>query len=331
MRTARYLLIEMIDEWRHRQLTHMMHHSVHTPLLGIARSLLASGMLLALVATPTTHLFYVSATRPTGLVCDGISGYFGLFCLVPTQYLELARWVAVAILLVVTAGWRPRITGVLHWWVSFSFYSSTNVMDGGDQVAAVITFLLIPICLTDDRRWHWYRGIEHRPDHPVARVVSHMTLLLIWIQTSLLYLQSSVEKLKVPEWRDGTAVWYWLTMPPFGANQFLQPSVTWLLSHAPIVLAATWGTIAIEFFVACTLFAGHRLRRCAAVLALGLHTSIALVIGLPVFSTMMFAVLLLYCFRPGDPRLSLSSPRLSSHDRRTAESTAEPISKGVSP
>ncbi|WP_170837653.1 sporulation-delaying protein SdpB family protein [Actinopolyspora xinjiangensis] len=325
------MLVDTIDEWRHRQLVRMARYSVHTPLLGVARCLLASGTLLALMVTPTTHLFYVSAARPTGLVCDGVAGYFGLFCLVPTQYLELARWTAVTILLVVAVGWRPRITGILHWWVSFSFYSSTNVMDGGDQVAAVITLLLIPICLTDNRRWHWYQNTEYRKDLSVGRVVSHMTLLLIWVQTSLLYLQSSVEKLKVPEWRDGTAVWYWLTMPPFGTSQFLHPIVAWLLSHGLIVLAATWGTIAIEFFVACTLFAGHRLRRCAAILAIGLHTSIALVIGLPVFSMMMFAVLLLYHFRPGDPPLSLRNTRPLYRDHSTAEPTAEPIHNGTSP
>lgn len=54
-------------------------------------------------------------------------GSIGLACVLPVKNLELARWLAVAILLLVASGWR-RVTGVLHWWVSFSLHANTLVL-----------------------------------------------------------------------------------------------------------------------------------------------------------------------------------------------------------
>ncbi|PZG39838.1 hypothetical protein C1I98_23110 [Spongiactinospora gelatinilytica] len=100
-----------------------------------------------------------------GRVCTGVTDRIGLFCLVPptTGALTAAKPAAAVVLVWVAGGWRPRLSAIPHWWVCFSFSTSSNIIDGGDQVAAITSLLLIPICLTDGRRWHWNRCTAGSP------------------------------------------------------------------------------------------------------------------------------------------------------------------------
>lgn len=291
----------MMQQWINQRILSISNLSAHTPALGMARSLLASGTLLALLATPTPHLFYLSPARPNGIICDGLARHISLFCILPVTYLEVAQLLAIVILLLVTIGLWPRITSLPHWWVAFSFYSSSNVMDGGDQVAAVITLLLLPVCLTDPRRWHWSK-IPKR-EKLTFKVISQLGLIAIWIQISVVYLQASIGKLAVQEWRDGSAFWYWAMFPPFGVPDYVRPLLAPLLSEGPVVLGITWGTIAVEFFLSWSLVASHTWRKIAFLSGIALHASIAVFIGLPGFSLIMISALTLYLIRPGDPPL----------------------------
>jgi antimicrobial peptide system SdpB family protein len=108
---------------------------------------------LTLIFNETGILFRPGSGMPNYPVCQGV-GILGIFCNF-NPYLEVARWISVIILLVVASGWRPRYTALFHWWISFSLQTSAITVDGGDQVTAVLTFLLLPIALTDKRKWHW--------------------------------------------------------------------------------------------------------------------------------------------------------------------------------
>lgn len=297
--------------WRDRVIVRMLDHTPHNPALGLARTLIAVGTLIALVSTPVQHLFYVSPPRPDGRLCEGVLGSAGLFCLAPLDQLEAARWAAVAILVVVASGFAPRWTAVPHWWVSFSVYSSSNAMDGGDQVAAVLTLLLLPLCLTDRRRWHWTTDTGAGRRSPGLRVANGFVLLLLWVQVCVIYFHASVGKLAVVQWRDGTALWYWTMFPTFAVPEPLYAPMSWLLSHGVVVASLTWGTLALEFFLACCLFAGPMLRRLGLGLGVALHLGIAVLMGLPGFSTIMFGALVLYLLRPGDPLPEALTRRMS--------------------
>ena len=37
------------------------------------------------------------------------------------------------------------ITAIPHWWISWSFITSVTVQDGGDQITAVLSLLLVPV------------------------------------------------------------------------------------------------------------------------------------------------------------------------------------------
>jgi len=72
-----------------------------------------------------------------------------------TNILVLMKWLAILVLLFVIIGYFQKIACLLHWWVSFSFLYSATIIDGGDQIASILTFLLIPICFLDNRKNHW--------------------------------------------------------------------------------------------------------------------------------------------------------------------------------
>jgi len=150
-----------------------------TNVYGLARTLIASATALTLLFSRPSTLFRPAAGLLDVPVCVGARGG-SLFCLVPTGHLELARWLAVAGLLLVASGFRPRLTGVLHAWLSFSLFSSAVMVDGGDQCAQVMALLLLPVTLTDPRRWHWDKMPEHTDDR--ARLIARGALAFVRLQ-----------------------------------------------------------------------------------------------------------------------------------------------------
>jgi len=118
-----------------------------TNVYGLARTLIATGTCLTLIFNAPSILFRPAAGIDQFPVCHGLGSY-GVFCLAD-PYLELARWGSVIALIIIASGWRPRVTALPHWWITFSLQNSAITIDGGDQIAAVLTFLLIPLALTD--------------------------------------------------------------------------------------------------------------------------------------------------------------------------------------
>ncbi|GIG92219.1 sporulation-delaying protein SdpB family protein [Plantactinospora endophytica] len=271
-------------------------HAPWTNVYGLARTLLALGTMGTLVFSQPSALFAPVAGMPNAPYCDGL-GQISLFCVAPDQP-GVARYVAIALLAVVASGWRPRFTALPHWWVSFSVPASVSIPDGGDHVTQVLALLLLPVALTDRRRWHWAAPPEgtRRRETTLLAVAA---LVLIRVQVAGIYLHASVAKLGVTEWRDGTALYYWLVDPMFGAPLWIRDPLIGVLSHGTAVAALTWGSMALEFALVFGLFAPRH--RWPLLLAGGvaLHLGIAVLMGLWSFGLAMFAALVLY-LRPVD-------------------------------
>ena len=256
---------------------------------GLARSMLAVATLLTLLANPAGQLFHPLIVDDPGIfdrrAIDGLS----LF-LLAREHLVLAKIVAVIILLLVASGWRPRLTALPHWWVSYSFAASASVIDGGDLVAATLTLLLLPVALTDRRRSHW-RGIG---DGNLAESVAAQTgLMLIRFQVSVIYLFAALLKLRSEEWANGTALYYWWTHPKFGTwGPFRW--LTDLVGPTRLVVPLTWGVLVLELCLAFALLAPVRFRNRLLPVAVLFHVGIALLHGLPTFALTMGAALVLY-------------------------------------
>jgi len=264
--------------------------------LGLARTLLAAGTLGTLVFTDPTALMSPLASGVVPPTCAGVT-QAGLWCVTPN--LGLGRWISVGILLIVASGWRPRLTAIPHWYVSWSLIANATVQDGGDQITTVLTLLLIPICLADSRRWHWAPStlevstldLDAAPG--IRQIVGRTGLLLIQIQVAVIYLHSSIAKMGVPEWADGTAMYYWSRHPTFGAPGWLRPVMD-LITDSPYgVTAITWGSVALEFALAIAIFLGPQAKRVLLGAGLLFHASIAVQMGLVSFLAAMSAALLL--------------------------------------
>lgn len=220
-----------------------------TNVYGVARALLATCTLTSLLFHNSDQLF-----RPTGITARVLSGgelwsrlsIFGMFS---DSHLELGRWISVAILLVVIAGWRPRVTGVLHWWVAYSFAVSCMLVEGGDQIVANLALLLIPVTLTDSRRWHWQApaAVNSALRGRITSDIAWSAIVVVRVQIAVVYLHAAVGKLKVQEWVNGTALYYWFSHPVFGAPKWLQPIVDPIVTNSIGVVTLTWSVIALSY------------------------------------------------------------------------------------
>lgn len=267
-----------------------------TNVYGLARSLLAFGTLLTLLFNDTELLFRPLGGEPQGNF--GREGVFSwsLFFLVPTGYLEVARWVSVCCLLLVVSGWRPRFTAILHWWVSFSLAAAAVLVDGGDHVAAVLTLLLLPVALTDGRKWHW---LPPRDTHAsraflVSSQIALSALLVCRLQVALIYFHAAVGKMAVPQWANGTAVYYWFTHPTFGAPAWLEPYLLPLITSSVGVTALTWGTIIFELALFLAFASDKRWWPYLLGVGVIFHFGILIVHGLVTFFFSMAGALILY-------------------------------------
>lgn len=266
-----------------------------TNVYGLARTVIALCTAATLAANDKSVLFRPGAGSLMPPFCQGTRAV-SAFCITPTLGVDAIRWICIAILLVVASGWRPRVTCLFHWWVSFSLQASALVVDGGDQVAAVLTLLLIPIALADDRAWHW-----SEPTTPVMNGNGlHRKLLaafghgLLRLQVAGIYFHASVAKLTVPEWKDGTAMYYWGTHESFGAPAWLIPFFRPIVVHGFSVTALTWSVIVLELALSVAFLMERRYQRLLMLVGMTMHFGIVFVHGLPSFGLTMVATLLVY-------------------------------------
>lgn len=273
-----------------------------TNVYGLARTIVASATALTLATTGSTAMwspFFEGATGPLG--CDGLRGAVGLFCVVPVEHLPIAHGVAIAALVVVASGWRPRFTGVVHWWITFSVLASAT-RDGGEQVAALFALLTIPWTVGDTRTWHW-QSVTGTPS-PRAAFIAHTSRTLLRVQVMVVYLHSAVTKLEVDQWLNGTAFYYWVHDPIVGAPPTLSPVVFPLVSNQYVLAVLTYGAIVAEFVLVAALVAPTRRRWSLYWVGLTFHVGVALVLGIFSFSLAMIAALIVY-LRPVDREFRL--------------------------
>lgn len=277
-----------------------------TNVYGFARTLLALSLLLTLSLNNAEILF-----RPAAGIAEfpSCGNNISIFCLVPNEYvyLNIIRWICVILLLLVASGWRPRITGIIHWFIAYSLQVSAITVDGGEQVNAVLALLLLPITLTDSRKWHWQspNPIEVNSEKEIFKsIIAIVTLFVIRFQIAILYLHSTIAKLFSAEWVDGTAVYYYLADPMLGLPPLLFNLVKPILS-SPFVVVATWGTLLLQICLFGALFAPKKYWNKFLLLALVFHESIALMLGLISFSITMCGALILY-LRPIEQEFNFS-------------------------
>ncbi len=285
---------------------------------GLARTLLALGTMITLGLSSPYDIFQPLGSGLHGLADQAFPAKYGLFFLFEPHQINLARWIAVAVLAVAASGWRPRFTAPFHWYVTASLSTSAIVLDGGDQVSSVLTFLILPIALTDGRKWHWSRAQAKAVQGHRGAVAGLVALSALWIlrlQAAVIYFNAGIAKMFVEDWNNGTALYYWTVHPVFGAPDYLRPVLT-ILQNPMAVTAITWGVMLFEVVLACALFMRKRYWAPFLLAGIAFHIGIAMLHGLISFGLAMAAMLLLF-LRPVENEFRLAPPTFSLEGLRS--------------
>jgi len=261
-----------------------------TNVYGTARTILALSTLGTLLAN-SKHAFDL-AGDPTS-DCRSLSS-LSLFCHAGPSGFGQARTLAAIILIAAASGYRPRWTCIPHWWITFSIADAIKTENGGDYLAAVLTLLIVAVAAGDPRRWHWHPNTSTRRNEAYWRVPAAGAKWAIRLQVAIVYFQSSVAKLGVPEWDNGTAVYYYLNNRTVGAPPWIHAVLDPVLRSEAGVEIITYGSLVVEFslFLAYLVKPSHR--KPLLVVGIVFHLAIAVTMGLPSFALTMCAALVLY-------------------------------------
>lgn len=267
-------------------------------IYGFARSILALALFLTLVFNNPIDLFfpYQDYINPYGFNTNNPLFNYTLFILLSYKYIYISYYLSLIILVLVIIGWKPRITCILHWYVVYSFMASCVMIDGGDQIHAIIALLLIPIGLFDNRKFHWSNVIPYLNNslEEMKSLVGNLIKYTIKIQVAFLYFQAFSSKLNIEEWQNGTAIYYWLNDSFFGAPEWLIPLLQILFKCTIVVTSITWSVLIIEAIMSVSILVSRKYYKYLFITGIIFHGMIALTMGLLTFFITMIAILVLY-------------------------------------
>lgn len=296
---------------------------------GLGRSFVGLCTLVSLILHRADDLFMLTGVRKTDVLPLNSLARFSLFALVPVDALLWAQLGAIAVLVGVVVGWRAKWLAIPHWYVATSFAVSCSIVDGGDQLAANLSLLLIPICLVDSRRWHWSDEATVDATLPidVRGWIAHVFAMLVRLQICVVYLHAAAGKLAVTEWVDGTAAYYWFEHPAFGLSDSMSFLLRDVISHPSVVMGVTWGSILLELALAAAIMRPWgRLRQSLFVLGIVFHLTIVFVHGLGSFFFVMAGALVLYLLPLSEPSFVVAWIRQLAARRPSAAEAQAPSS-----
>ncbi len=269
-----------------------------------ARALLAFGTLMTLISNDISTLLnrdvllHGAIYESRFLIVEHIS----IFKITTPLWGKTA---CIIILLFVISGFLPRISCILHAWVSLSICNSITVLDGGDQVTSNITLLLLPVCILDRRVNAWI--INNETVAPLRNIFCNTFFFLVKLQMAVIYLHAATGKLGQEEWLTGTPLYYWFTHNTFGASPSIYTVIEFftLSKYTPVL---TWSVLFLELgLFACILATDKGIKQIFLFLGIGFHFMIIVIHGLPSFFFAMLAGLLLYLDKEGSVANALSS------------------------
>ena len=275
----------------------LVDNFVWTNTYGFARSFIGLSLLLTLLSNDIFRLM-----KPFGEINDvhtiSTISKISIFYILDTNLL-LAKWISIIVLILVIIGWKPRLTGILHWWITFSFSISSFILEGGDQVAEIICLLLIPITLFDHRKFHWQNNVNVKYKESFIRdtfiLFTQSVYFMISLQICYIYFNASVGKFISEEWLNGTSIYYWFDNSVFGLSEFWRKLIYPLLENPYLITSVTWGVLVFELLLAASiLIKSPTLRKVLLISGIIFHLSIGVFYGLWSFFLVMTGALILY-------------------------------------
>lgn len=191
-------------------------------------------------------------------------------------------------------GWRFRIIAPVFWvmWVSFSEVNEMQGDQSGNLYRMVFLFLLFA-----DPAKRWSLDSRRRARNgelfaadsgarQIGTALHNLVVIAVGAQVILVYLSGAFYKVQGETWRSGVAVYETLSVQRYNTWPILSELV---VKWGPIVGIATVGTLLLQTLFGAMLL--HRFTRVIALIGmLGFHLGIGILMGLPWFSLIMFAV-----------------------------------------
>lgn len=128
----------------------------------------------------------------------------------------------------------------------------------------------------------------------IAPAFTGMSQFVLRFYLAIVYLSSGIAKAQGPDWRDGQAIWNFLTRP-----EITWPDYSWISSYPLVPMILGWMVLAMEIGYPVTLLV-PRSRKPMLLLALAMHLGIAFTMQLWIFSATM-VVLNLAALGPWNP------------------------------
>lgn len=285
----------------------------------LARAFLAFSFLMTLLFTPISQLF---PSHHLEFLINDVYHEFKYFNFYLWFENPLIPYIfSIIILLLVILGIYPRITSIFHFWVTFSVYNSMLIIEGGDQISSILTLLLIPVCLPDNRMNAWKDNSKiemytPKSTHKLNFLLEYnakYALIFIKLQMAFLYLHAAVGKLPAKEWKNGTALYYWFNDAMFGAPSFIKSFFGFFFDFGLILSISSWSVIGFELLLFVSFFLkNQKIKYTLFVFAFLFHFMIVLVHGLTTFWLSMTGGLILYYFKLDLPiRKNLTNIKVS--------------------
>ena len=227
---------------------------------------------------------------PRWLVMENLSSrwFFSLHFLSGVWQVQAVLFVAAAVFgLMLLVGYRTRLATVASWLLAVSLdVRNFHVLAGGDMLLRAVLFwsMFLPWGARYSVDYAWAAQSAHeRP----KRIFSCGTVAFT-VQILLLYWGSALSKSGAEWWREGSAVYYAMSI-----DYVVTPLGHWLLQLPPAMLKlATWGVLAYEFLGPFLFFIpwfNGPVRTLAVFGFIGLHLSILLTLLIGVFPLISIA------------------------------------------
>ncbi|HEY5835610.1 HTTM domain-containing protein [Streptomyces sp.] len=235
------------------------------------------------------------------------TGWFSFLTLSDSMvYFDLCYAAALVVCALFLLGWRTRAMSVLFALVVVSFHGRAIFMtDGGDNLILLMALYLTATAC--GRRWSLdarrtaRRARVGRPGRwalwratsdlwtqfglareSLATALHNCGMFVIAAQVCLLYGSTGLYKVQGGSWQGGTALHYVVNLDLFRP----WPALSALVDSYPLLIAAVgYLTVLIQVAFPFALFS--RLKYVLLVMLLGMHTGIAVLLGLPLFSAAM--------------------------------------------
>ncbi|MEV4536560.1 HTTM domain-containing protein [Asanoa sp. NPDC049518] len=221
-------------------------------------------------------------------------------------YFEVCYGAALVICALFLLGWRTRATSILFAVVVASFHARAIYMtDGGDNLTLLMAvYLMFTAC---GRRWSLdarrsrLRAVPDNVDAPpetpatsgpyqslraarqtVTTVMHNCAMFVIAAQVCIVYGAAGLYKVQGGTWGNGTALHYVVNNSLFRP----WPALSAMVDSYPILVAAvSYLTVLLQVAFPFVLFS--RLKYVVLAMLMGMHLSIAVLMGLPLFSGAM--------------------------------------------